>query len=147
MKTSGPVRLLPTVLLAAALLGPAAYSQTVPPPGVGAARPPTERTLQPVDRSQTREKQRDSRDCSREAAEITAQYRIQEKSVHVQYDSQLAQAAESGHKALLAQRDAKVAQLKREGREAARRVRDHCRADNASMLQNTGASLDRPSPP
>jgi hypothetical protein len=147
MNTSQLTRLLRGVLLATALVAAAAHAQTVPPPGVGAARPPTERTLQPVDRSQTREKQRESRDCSREAAEITAQYRIQEKSLHVQYESKLAAAGEAGHKALEAERDTKIAQLKREGKEAAARVRDHCRADNASMLQNTGASLDRPLPP
>jgi len=67
--------------LAVAVLGlsaHAALAQTVPPPGVEAARPPTERTLQRTDKSSTEEKVRHSRDCRKVSDEILAQYRIQQ---------------------------------------------------------------------
>ncbi len=134
---------LQALLLASAVVALPAVAQTVPPPGVAAARPPTERTLQPVDRAQTKERVRESRDCRQETADIRAQYRIQEKSILTQYEPRIAAATGEDREALVRERDVKAAELKKEGERAAKKLRQICRADNASLLQNTGASLDR----
>lgn len=132
------------VLLAGALVAPVGFSQTVPPPGVGAARPPTERTLQPVDRSQTRERVRTSRDCKHEGAEIRGQYRIQQDSVQTQYAPRIAAATGPEREALLRERDAKRAELAREADFAAKQLGDRCRADNAATLRGSANPADRP---
>jgi hypothetical protein len=143
MSTRRAISLMQALLLAGAFAVLPAGAQTIPPPGVAAARPPTERTLQPVDRSQTQERVRESRDCRQETADIKAQYRIQEKSVHTQYEPRIAEATGEQRAALVRERDVKTAELKREGDSAAKKLREICRADNASMLQNNGQSLDR----
>jgi len=98
-------------------------AQAVAPPGVEAARPPTERTLRPVDRSQTRERVRTSRDCRQEEADLRAQYRIQSDGVHSQYDARI--AAASG------------AEM------AVKKFRDKCRDDNQALLRSPLVPGDR----
>ena len=132
------------LLLAGAIVAPVGFAQTVPPPGVGAARPPTERTLQPVDRSQTRERVRTSRDCKHEGAEIRGQYRIQQDSVQTQYAPRIAAATGPEREALLRERDAKRAELAREADFAAKQLGDRCRADNAATLRGSANPADRP---
>jgi hypothetical protein len=136
---------LPQILLmAGALVAPVVLSQTVPPPGVGAARPPTERTLQPVDRSQTRERVRTSRDCKHEGAEIRGQYRIQQDSVRTQYAVRIAAASGPDRAAAVRERDSKLAELSREADFAAKQLGDRCRADNAATLRGSTNPADRP---
>ncbi len=136
---------LPQILLmAGALVAPVVLSQTVPPPGVGAARPPTERTLQPVDRSQTRERVRTSRDCKHEGAEIRGQYRIQQDSVRTQYAVRIAAASGPDRAAAVRERDSKLAELSREADFAAKQLGDRCRADNAATLRGGTNPADRP---
>jgi hypothetical protein len=134
------LRFVPAVLglvvLAALSVSGAVLAQAVPPPGVEAARPPTERTLRPVDRSQTRERVRTSRDCHREEADIRAQYRIQSDSVHTQYDARIDAATGPAREALAKERDAKLQTLHREGDAAAKQFVDKCREDNAALLRS-----------
>jgi hypothetical protein len=123
------------VLTAMSVSG-ALLAQAVPPPGVEAARPPTERTLRPVDRSQTRERVRTSRDCPKEEAEIRAQYRIQSDSVHTQFDARIDAATAAAREALVKERDAKLETLHREAVGAAKQIGDKCREDNAALLRS-----------
>jgi len=144
MATRGALA-LPQILLLAGVLGAAGvFAQTVPPPGVGAARPPTERTLQPVDRSQTRERVRTSRDCKREGTEIRGQYRIQQDSVQAQYAPRIAAASGPERDAAVRERDSKLSALSREADFAAKQLGDRCRADNAAMLRGSSNPADRP---
>jgi hypothetical protein len=123
-------------VLAAVSISGAVLAQAVPPPGVEAARPPTERTLRPVDRSQTRERVRTSRDCRKEEADIRAQYRIQSDSVHTQYDARIDAATGAVREALVKERDAKLETLHREADGAAKQIGDKCREDNAALLRS-----------
>ena len=147
MNTTRVERFLQAMLFCAALAGGASHAQTVPPPGVEAARPPTERTLQPVDRKQTRDRVRTSRDCRQEVTEIKDQYRIQQKSVQTQYETKLAAADATARDGLVKERDAKLAQLLHDGDAAAKKLGDICRADNAAILRPSSVPTDRPSPP
>lgn len=134
--------------LAVAVLGlsaHAALAQTVPPPGVEAARPPTERTLQRTDKSSTEEKVRHSRDCRKVSDEILAQYRIQQDGVQQQYakDSAAAGLEPVARAALLQARDARLSQLQAQGKAAAKKLADECRADNRQTLRSSDNPADR----
>ena len=119
-----------------------ALAQAVPPPGVEAARPPTERTLQPVDRSQTRERVPVSRDCRKESADIRAQYRIQADSLRKQYAGRLEATEGAERAALLKERDGKLATLGRDGDVAVKRFSDKCHEDNAALLHSPVSPAD-----
>ena len=118
-------------------------AQAVAPPGVEAARPPTERTLRPVDRSQTRERVRTSRDCRQEEADLRAQYRIQSDGVHSQYDARIAAASGAEHESLEKERDAKLGALHRDADMAVKKFRDKCREDNEALLRSPLVPGDR----
>jgi hypothetical protein len=118
-------------------------AQAIPPPGVDAARPPTERTLRPVDRSQTRERVRTSRDCRKEEADLRAQYRIQSDGVHSQYDARIAAASGAARESLQSERDAKLATLHGEADAAAKKFRDKCHDDNEALLRSPLIPGDR----
>ena len=115
-----------------------AAAQAVPPPGVDAARPPTERGLQVPDRSQSQLRMRYSRDCKQEARDIREQYRIQEAVVQRQYDVDVDHAA--GDKAVLErlrrERDARLASLHADAANFAARIERQCREDNRATLRN-----------
>lgn len=119
-------------LLAAPALLPA---QVVPPPGVDAARPPTERTLRPSGKAQNRERVLLSQDCRKAEEDMRAQYRIQADAVREQYASRIAKAEAGAHAGLEAERDAKLRELKSQGEAAAKRFGDHCREDNHELLR------------
>ena len=129
-----------TVLSVAVLLlmSATAMTQAVPPPGVDAARPPTERGLQVPDRSQAQLRLRYSRDCKQEARDIREQYRIQQEVVQRQYSADVAQAA--GDAAALDrlrhQRDARIASLRADADNFAARIERQCRDDNRATLRN-----------
>jgi hypothetical protein len=129
-------------VLAALSVSGALLAQAVPPPGVEAARPPTERTLQPVDRSQTRERVRSSRDCRKAEAEIRGQYRIQADSVRTQYDARIDAASGPAREALVKEREAKLQTLHSEADGAAKQIVDKCREDNAALLRSPNMSHD-----
>lgn len=136
------------VIAAAALLWAPAWvlAQAVAPPGTEAARPPTERTLQPVNAAQTRERNVTSRDCKREAAEIKQQYRIQQDSVITQYQQQLVGVSAEEHSRLKLERDNKIAGLKQQGDSAAKKILEICRASNAENLQGDRSGVPNRSP-
>jgi hypothetical protein len=122
----------------------AALAQTLPPPGVEAARAPTERTLQRTNKSSTDERVRYSRDCRKVSDEILAQYRIQQDSVQQQYGKD--SAAETGAAAratLLQARDARLSLLQAQGKSAAKKLADECRADNRQTLRSSDNPADR----
>jgi parvulin-like peptidyl-prolyl isomerase len=134
--------------LAVVVLGLAAHAtlaQTVSPPGVEAARPPTERTLQRTPKSSTDERVRYSRDCRQVSDEILAQYRIQQDSVQQQYakDSAVTGLEPSAKAALLQARDARLSQLQAQGKAAAKKLADECRADNRQTLRSSDNPSDR----
>ena len=115
-----------------------AVAQAVAPPGVDAARPPTERGLQVPDRNQAQLRMRFSRDCKQEAREIREQYRIQEEVVQRQYSADIVQAA--GDAAVLErlrrERDARIASLHADAANFASRIERQCREDNRATLRN-----------
>ena len=128
---------VPCLAMTGALLLSAVLSaQTVPPPGVAAARPPTERTLQPVDRTQTQERVRTSRDCRKDEADIKAQFRIQADSVRTQYEGRIAAQTGASRETLVKERDAKLASLHGESDAAAKKLGDACREGNAALLKS-----------
>ena len=133
--------------LAAAVLGlsaHAALAQTLPPPGVEAARPPTERTLQRTDKSSTEEKVRHSRDCHKVEDDMLAQYRIQQDSVQQQYaKDSAAETSVAARAALLQARDARLSALQAQGKAAAKKLADECRADNRQTLRSSDSPADR----
>ena len=109
----------------------AALAQTVPPPGVEAARAPTERV-------------RYSRDCRKVSDEILAQYRIQQDSVQQQYAKDSATEADAAARAsLLRARDARLSLLQAQGKAAAKKLADECRADNRQTLRSSDNPADR----
>lgn len=132
---------LSAVLLCAAL---PALSQTIAPPGVEQARPPTERTLQHTDKSSTQERVRYSRDCRQVETEILAQYRIQQDSVRAQYDhdSAAADVTTAAREALRQQRDAQLSALQAQGKAAAGKLVAECRADNRQILRGSVSPSD-----
>lgn len=121
-----------------------ALAQTVPPPGVEQARPPTERTLQHTDKSSTQERVRYSRDCRQVEAEILAQYRIQQDSVREQYarDSAAAGLTAAARQALQLERDTQLSALHTQGKAAAGKLGAECRADNRQILRGSVSPSD-----
>lgn len=134
-RCGGPARILFVLALPGlAAIGAAAHAQAVPPPGVDAARPPTERTLQPVDRAETRDRVRVTQDCRKVEADIREQFRIQAESVRTQYASKLAAAADAARESLQKERDGKLATLRRESDSAAKKLGAQCREGNRELL-------------
>jgi hypothetical protein len=122
----------------------AALAQTLPPPGVEAARPPTERTLQRTDKSSTEEKVRHSRDCHQVSEQILAQYRIQQDSVQQQFAKDSAAETDAAARATLQQAlDARLSLLQAQGKAAAKKLADECRADNRQTLRSSDNPADR----
>lgn len=146
MPTLRTPTLLPLLLVAGLLAAPLLLAQAVPPPGVEAARPPTERTLQPVTAEQTRERVRKGRDCRQEVRDIREQYLIQERSVTTQYEPRLAEATGAQREALVRERDAKIASLRKDSDGAAKKLGDICRADNRATLPSSSGPIDQPNP-
>jgi hypothetical protein len=125
-----------TVLLLGGCTVPAlALAQAVPPPGVDAARAPTERTLRPSGKAQNRERVVLSQDCRKAEAEMRDQFRIQIDGVRTQYASRIAKADPSARGGLEKERDAKIQELHAQGESAAKQFGDHCREDNRELLR------------
>ena len=128
--------------IASAWLSGAALAQAVPPPGVDAARPPTERTLRPSGKEQNRDRVTLSQDCRKLESEMREQFRIQADSVRSQYVTKIQKAPESEHAALGKERDAKVRELQAEGESAAKQFGDNCRAGNKALLRAPSSPTD-----
>ncbi|MEY4761036.1 MAG: hypothetical protein RLZZ200_892 [Pseudomonadota bacterium] len=110
-------------------------AQAAPPPGVDAARPPTERTLRPSGKSQNQERVTLSQDCRKLEADMREQYRIQSDSVRSQYASQIGKAPQAEHATLERERDARLRELHEQGDSAAKQFGDHCREGNKALLR------------
>jgi hypothetical protein len=136
MRTHPVASATAALVLVAGLAAAAVHAQAIPPPGVEAARPPTERTLQPVDRAQTRERVRTSKDCRKVAEDMRNEYRIQADGVRAQYGSKIDKASEAARESLVKERDAKIAALRTKGEEVAKAFAEKCREDNRALLRS-----------
>lgn len=129
------IRILSISLVGAAVLSGTALAQALPPPGVDAARPPTERTLRPSGKAQNRDRVVLSQDCHKVEAEMREQFRIQADSVRSQYVTKIQKAPQSEHAALGKERDAKIRELQAEGESAAKQFGTQCREGNRALLR------------
>ena len=135
-------RILYPSLLTAVLMSGMALGQAVPPPGVDAARPPTERTLRPSGKSQNRERVTLSQDCRKVEAEMREQFRIQADSVRSQYATKIQKATKAEQASLEQERDGKIRDLHAQGESAARQVGDNCKAGNKALLRAPSSPLE-----
>lgn len=129
-------------LLTAALMSGVALGQAVPPPGVDAARPPTERTLRPSGKDQNRERVTLSQDCRKLESEMREQFHIQADSVRSQYATKIQKTPPAEHGSLERERDARIRDLHAQGESAARQVGDTCRAGNKALLRAPSSPLE-----
>ncbi len=135
MSRFNPIRILSLSLVGAAVLTGTVQAQALPPPGVDAARPPTERTLRPSGKAQNRDRVVLSQDCHKVESEMREQFRIQADSVRSQYAVKIQKAPQSEQAALGKERDGKLRELQAEGESAAKQFGDNCRVGNKALLR------------
>jgi hypothetical protein len=123
------------LMLGACALPVLGLAQAVPPPGVDAARAPTERTLRPSGKAQNRDRVLLSQDCRKAEADMREQFRIQAEGVRSQYASRIAKADPAARSGLEKERDARIHELHAQGESAAKQFGDHCREDNREVLR------------
>ena len=100
--------------------------------------------MQRSNKASTDERVRYSRDCRKVSDEILAQYRIQQDSVQQQYAKDSATEADAAARAsLLRARDARLSLLQAQGKAAAKKLADECRADNRQTVRSSDNPADR----
>lgn len=129
-------------LLASLCASGGVLAQAVPPPGVEAARAPTERTLRPSGKAQNRDRVSLAQDCRKAEAEMREQFRIQAEGVRARYADLIAKSDAAARPGLELERDAKVREFHALGESAAKQFGDHCRQDNRELLRAPGAPAD-----